>query len=121
MIPGRHVRCKGGLKEEVQGEFLLQEYLVSEEVGEVIRDADEDGKEVRFKIVDGAFGYIAAMDIRREKLESPVPLVNNGSTILGAVLILEDLEINAVAFGFEARNDDVVGSQSMPVLELLER
>ena len=48
-----------------------------------------------------------------------VPLVNNGVMILGAGLIVEDLDINAEAFGLEARHDAVVGSNSMPVVVLL--
>ena len=58
VFPGRHVRGKGGMAEEVQGEFGLREELVSEEFGEGIGYTGEDGKEVRFKSVDGAFGYI---------------------------------------------------------------
>ena len=115
VLPGRHVRGKGGLAEEVQGEFGLREELVPEEVGEGIGDAREDGKEVSFRSADGAFGYIAAMDIWQDKPGGAVPLVNDSATILGAILIVEDLEINAVALGFEARHDAVVGSNAMTV------
>ena len=116
MFPGRHVRDKGGLSEEVQGEFRLREELVQEEVGEGIRDACEDGKEVRFKNVDGTFSNIAEMEIWRDKLEIAVPLINDGVAILGASLILKDFEINTVALGLEARHDVVIGSNTMPVL-----
>ena len=44
VLPGRHVRVKGGLAEEVQGEFRLQEELVSQEVGEGIVDVGKDRK-----------------------------------------------------------------------------
>ena len=44
VFPGRHVRGKGGLAEEVQGEFGLREELVPEEVVEGIGDAGKDGK-----------------------------------------------------------------------------
>ena len=100
MLPGRHVQGKGGIAEEVQGKFGLREELVLEEVGEGIGDTGEDGEEVSFKSADGVFVYIAAMYIWKNKLESSVPLVNNGATILGASLIVEDLEINSVALGF---------------------
>ena len=90
--------------------------MVPEEVGEGIGDAVEDGKEVSFKSVDGAFGYIAAMDIWRENLEGAVPLINDGVTILGASLIVENLDINAVALEFEARHDVVVGINVMPAI-----
>ena len=116
VFPGRHVRGKGGLGEEVQGEFGLREELVQEEVGERIRDAGKDGKEVSFKSAGDTFGYIAAMDIWRDKLESAVPLVKDGVTILRASLIVEDLDIKAADLGFEAIHNAVVGSNAMPVV-----
>ena len=109
MFPGRHVRGKGGIEEEVQGEFRLREELVPQEVGERIGDAGKDGKEVGFEIADGAFGYVAAMEIRWDNMESAVSIFNNGVTILGAGLVVEYLYINDVAFGHEARHDTVVG------------
>ena len=63
VFPGRHVCGKGGLAEEVQGDLYLQEEVAPEEVGEDIRDAGKDGKEVSFKSAGDTFGYIAAMDI----------------------------------------------------------
>ena len=120
MFPGRHVRGKGGLADEVQVEFRLREELVTEEVGEGIGDAGEDGKEVSFKSADGTFSDIAEMDIWRDKLEISVPLINDGAAILGASFIVKDLEINAVAIGFEAQHDAVVGRNVMPVVALLE-
>ena len=69
-----------------------------------------------FKSADCAFGYVSAIDIRQEKLESAVPLVNDGATIHRTGLIVKDLEIDAVDFGFEARHDDVVGSHAIPVV-----
>ena len=44
VLPGRHVRGKGGLAKEVQGGFCLQEELVPQEFGEGIRDAVKDEK-----------------------------------------------------------------------------
>ena len=115
MFPGRNVRGKGGLAVEVQGKFGLREELVSEEFGEGIRDTGEDGKEVGFESADGAFGYIPVMDICQDKLEGTVALVKDGATILDSSFIVKDLEINTVAFGFEARHDAVVGSNAMTV------
>ena len=57
VFPGRYVRGKGGLAEDVQGKFCLREELVPQEVGEGIRDSGKDGKEVGFQSGDGAFGY----------------------------------------------------------------
>ena len=68
-----------------------------------------------FKNADGVFGYIAAMDIWWDNLEGAVPPVNDGATVLGASLIVEELEINVVVLGFEDRHDDVVGRNAMPV------
>ena len=65
--------------------------MVPEEVGEVIVDAREDGKEVSFNIVDGTFRYIASMYIWQDKLEIAVPLINDGAAILGAIFIVKDL------------------------------
>ena len=113
---GVHVMGKGVLSEEVQGEFCLQEELFPQEFGEGIRDAGKDGKEVGFESVYGAFGYVGAMDIRQDKLESAVPIFNDGVTIIGTSLVVGDLEINSVAFGLEARNYAVVGRNAMAVV-----
>ena len=94
----------------------MREELVPDEVWEGIRDAGEDGEEASFKGADGTFRYIAMMEIWRDKLESAVPLVNDGATILGAILIVEDLDINDVALGFQAIHSDVVGSNVMLVI-----
>ena len=99
----------------------MQEELVPHGVGEGIEDAGKDGKELGFESEDGTFSYVAAMNIRQDKLESAVPIFTDGATILGAGLVVEDLEINAVAFGLEARHDAVVGSNAMAVIEWLER
>ena len=116
MFPGRHVWGKGVLEVEVQGEFGLQEELVPEEVGEGIGDSGEDGKEVCYKSLDGTFRYTVAMDIWRYKLEGAVPFFNDSTTILGASLILEDLEINTVVLVFEARHDVFLVINTMPVV-----
>ena len=61
VFPGIYIRGKGGLVEEVQGEFGLREELVPEEVGEVTGDAGEVRKEVGFISANVAFGYVATM------------------------------------------------------------
>ena len=116
MFLGRYLRGNGVLTKEVQGEFGLREELVPKEIGEGIKDAGKDGKEVGFKSVDDTFRYIVAMDIWRDKMESAVPLANNGATILGASPIVEYFEINAVALGFEARQNFVIGVNVIPVI-----
>ena len=116
VFPGRHVRGKGGLVEEAQGEFHLREELVPEEFEEEIGDAGKDGKKVSFKSADGTFSNIAATEIWRDKLEISVPLINDGAAILGTKFIVKDLDINARALGFEAQHDAVVGRNVMPVI-----
>ena len=69
-----------------------------------------------FKSTDDAFGYILAMEIWWDKLEGAVPLINDGATILGASLIVEDLEVNSVSLIFEAIHDVIVCSNVMPVV-----
>ena len=64
----------------------------------------------------GAFGYVAAMDIRPDNLESAVPIFNDGATIIDTGLIVKDLDIDAVAFGLETRNHAVVVSNDMAVV-----
>ena len=56
------------------------------------------------------------MGIWKDNLEGAVPLINNGATILSASLVVEDLEINNVDLGFEARHDAIVGRNMMPVI-----
>ena len=42
------------------------------------------------------------MDIRRDELESAVPVFDNGTAVFGTGFVIKDLEVNAVAFGLEA-------------------
>ena len=56
------------------------------------------------------------MEIRWYKLERAVPIFNNGATILGDGLVVEDLEIKYVAFVLEARHIAVVGINAMAVV-----
>ena len=74
-----------------------------------------------FKGADGAFGYVVVMDIRWENLESAVPIFNYGATIIITGLVVGDLEIDAVAFGLEARHDAILNRNVMAVIALLER
>ena len=68
VFPRIHVQGKGGLAEEVQGEFRLREELVPQAVGEEIGDARKDGREVGFESANDVFIYVAAMEIWRDKL-----------------------------------------------------
>ena len=60
------------------------------------------------------------MDIRRDELESAVPVFNNGVAIFGTGFVVKDLEVNAVAFGLEASHDVVVGSKMEAIVARLK-
>ena len=74
VFPFRHVRGKGGLAEEVQGEFRLWEKFVPDKVWEGIRDAGKNGKEVIFKSADGMFRNIASWLKKYLKLSLGAPV-----------------------------------------------
>ena len=116
VFPGRHVRGKGGIAEEFQGEFRLREELVPQEFGEGIGEAGKDGKEVGFEGADGAFGYVVTICTRRENLENTVPIFNDGAMILKTGLVVKYLEIDTMAFSIEARHVAVVGRNTMAVV-----
>ena len=69
-----------------------------------------------FKSADGTFRDITEMEIWQENLEIAVPLINDGAAILGDSLIVENLDINAVALVFEAKHGIVLGRNAMPVV-----
>ncbi len=58
--------------------------------------------------MNGSFGSIAKMYVRRDKL---IPLVHYGGLKFGADFIVEDLEINIVPTVGKAAHDGVVGGQ----------
>ena len=51
--------------------------------------------------MDGSFRNVAAVDIKMDKLEVAVSVFNNGAAVFGTGFVIEDLEVNAVAFGLE--------------------
>ena len=53
-----------------------------------------------FEGVDGSFRNIAAVDIRRDKLEGAVQVFNDGVTVFCTGFVIEDLEVNTVSVGF---------------------
>ncbi len=63
--------------------------------------------------MNGLFGSIAMMYIRRDKLIPDFPLIHYGGLEFGADFIVKDLEINIVPTVGEAAHDGVVGGQSM--------
>ena len=108
------------MEKEVQGEFGLREELVPEEVWKGFGDASKDGKEVCFEGADVSFRNVAAVDIRRGELEGAVPVFKNGAAVFGIGFVIEDLEVNAVAFGLEASHDVIVGSKKVAIVARLK-
>ena len=94
----------------------MREELVPEEVGKGVGDSSKDGKEVCFEGADGLFRNVAAVDIRRDKLEGAGPVLNDGTAVFGTGLIIEDLEVNDVAFGLETSHDVVVGGKTVAIV-----
>ena len=81
--------------------------MVLEEVGKGVGGARKDCKEVVFEGVDGTFRDVAAVDIRRYNLEGAVPVIDDGAALFGTRFVVEDLEVHAVSFGFEAIHDGI--------------
>ena len=98
----------------------MREELVPEDVGKVAGDDSKDGKEVCFEGADCSFSNVAAVDIQRDKLEGAVPVFNYSTAGFGTGFVVEDLEVNAVAFGLEASRDVVVGGKTMAIFARLK-
>ena len=79
----------------------MREELVPEEVGKGVGYASKDGKEVCFEGADGSFRNVAAVNIRRDELEGAVPVFNYSTAVFGTGFVVEDLEVNAVAFDWK--------------------
>ena len=94
--------------------------MVPEEVGNGVGEASKDCKEVRFEGADGSFCDVAAVDIRRNELEGAVPFFNDGAAVFGTGFVIEDLEVNTVAFGLEASHDGVVGGKTVEIVVRLK-
>ena len=98
----------------------MREELVPEEVGEGVGDASKNGKEVCFEGEDGSFINVTAVDIWRDKLKGAVPVFDNGTAVFGTGFVIEDLEVNTVAFGLEASHDVVVGGEAVAIVARLK-
>ena len=98
----------------------MREELVPEEVGKVPGDSSKNGKEVCFEGADSLFRNVVAVDIRRDELEGAVPVFNDGTEVFGTSFVIEELEVNAVAFGLEASHDGVVGGETVAIFARLK-
>ena len=94
--------------------------MVPEEVGIEVSNNSKYCKEVCFVGADGLFSNVAVVEIRRDKLEVAVPVFNDGAAEFGTGFVIEDLEVNAVAFGLKASRDIVVGNETVAIVARLK-
>ena len=66
------------------------------------------------------FNNVATVDIWRDEPEDAVTVFNNGTAVFGTGFVVEDLEVNAVAFGLEASHDVVVGGKMVAIIARLK-
>ena len=55
-----------------------------------------------------------------DELEGAVPVFNNGVAVFGTGFVIEDLEVNAVAFEVEASHDGVVCRKMVAIVARLK-
>ncbi len=63
--------------------------------------------------MDGSFGSVAAVDIRKDELVLCLPFVFDVGFEVFAGLVVEDLEVHCEATFGEAVHDGVVGGKAM--------
>ena len=73
-----------------------------------------------FEGADGSFSNVAVVDIQRDELEGAVPVFNYGAAVFRNGFVIDDLEVNAVAFGLEASHDVVVGGETVVIVVRLK-
>ena len=108
------------MAQEIEGEFGLGDEQVPEVLWEVGGNTGKNGNEVGLEGPDGLLGGIAAMDVRRYKLVSCVVFLCDESLILGAGLVVKDLEVDGVAICLQPGHDCLVGGKAVLVLAGLE-
>jgi hypothetical protein len=75
---------------------------------------------VHLECADDALGHVAAVYVRRNKLELAAPLLSDGEFVCGAHFIVKGLEVNRAAVKFESLHDAVVGSDALAIVTGLE-
>ena len=78
---------------------------VPEVIGEIGRDASEDGEEVGLESLDGSLCGIATMHVRWNELELDAPISSHDSLEFGTDFVVKNLEVNLEAFVGEASHD----------------
>ena len=70
--------------------------------------------------MDGTFSGVAAMDILWDELELDLTLLFDNMLVLGTGFVIKDLQVDAVAAGFEAFHDGGVGGNVVGIILGLE-
>ena len=104
------------MTQEVECQLCLGKELVPEKVWKRVRDSSKYCQKVRFESANGSLCYVAAMDMRRNKLEGAFPFVLDDKFVGLACLVVEDLKIHGVSALFQAGHDAVVRGDAMAVV-----
>ena len=83
-------------------------------------EAGDDAEEVGFEGLDGTFGGIAAMDVRRYWLVGAVPFLGDDAAVFCTGLVVEDLVFDDLASLLEIGHDASVGWYAVAIVFGLE-
>ena len=83
-------------------------------------EAGDDAEEVGFEGLDGTFGGIAAMDVRRYWLVGAVPFLGDDAAVFCTGLVVEDLVFDDLASLLEIGHDASVGWYAVAIMFGLE-
>jgi len=108
------------LTKKIEGKFGLWEQEIPKVGRKSCIDSCKDCQEVVLEGANGVLHPIAAMHVRRDKLEFGVPLEGDGFFVRRAGLIIQDLEINEETTGGQAGHDRVVVGNVMTITLGLE-
>jgi hypothetical protein len=103
------------LSKEIEGKLCLWEKEIPKIGWKCSIDAGQDCQEVVLEGANGPFCLIAAMHVRRNKLEGGLPLEDDSFFVGHAGFVIQDLEINGETPGCQAGHDCVVGGNSMSI------
>ncbi len=109
------------MPDEVEGELSLQEEQVPQIWWKRWVNSSKDGNDVILEGSDGAFGPVAMVHVRRDKLELGTPRKGDCLFEGSSGFIVYDLEINRQTPCSQTSHDDVVGSKTMSIVLGFER
>jgi hypothetical protein len=108
------------LSKEIEGKLCLWEKEIPKIGWKRGIDAGQDCQEVVLEGANGPFCPIAAMHVRRNKLEGGLPLEDDSFFVGRAGFVIQDLEINGETPSSQAGHDCVVGGNPMSIALGLE-